>query len=103
MFETANNDQQFLVIDMIVDFSENHAFAVEDHRVKYILIIILRQYFIFYIVWCIDFQNSLTFEIEMTKNWSETDLFLQISESLNADFVLNKRRVFSSQLSERFD
>ncbi len=31
MFETANNDQQFLVIDMIVDFSENHAFAVEDH------------------------------------------------------------------------
>ncbi len=31
MFKTANNDQQFLVIDMIVDFSENHAFAVEDH------------------------------------------------------------------------
>ncbi len=68
MFETANNDQQFLVIDMIVDFSENHAFAVEDHRVKYTLIVVLRQYFIFYIVQCIDFQNSLTFEIEMTKN-----------------------------------
>ncbi len=50
MFETANNDQQFLVIDMIVDFSENHTFAVEDHQVKYILIVILRQYFIFYIV-----------------------------------------------------
>ncbi len=31
MFETTNNDQQFLVIDMIVDFSENHAFAVEDY------------------------------------------------------------------------
>jgi len=68
MFKTANNDQQFLVIDMIVDFSKNHAFAVEDHRVKYILIIILRQYFIFYIVQCIDFQNSLMFEVEMTKN-----------------------------------
>ncbi len=93
----------FLSQDMIVDFSKNHAFAVEDHRVKYILIIILRQYFTFYIVWCINFQNSLTFEIEVTKNWSETDLFLQISESLNADFVSNKRRVFSSQLSERFD
>ncbi len=50
MFETANNDQQFLVINMIVDFSENHAFAVEDHQVKYILIVVLRQYFIFYIV-----------------------------------------------------
>ena len=73
---------------MIVDFSENHAFAVEDYRVKYTLIIVLRQYFIFYIVWCIDFQNSLTFKVEMTKNWSETDLFLQISESLNADFVM---------------
>ncbi len=43
------------------------------------------------------------FEIEMTKNWSETDLFLQISESLNADFVSDKRRIFSSQLSEQFD
>ncbi len=43
------------------------------------------------------------FEIKMTKNWSETDLFLQISESLNADFILNKERVFSSQLSEQFN
>ena len=65
MFETANNDQQFLVIDIIVDFSENHAFAVEDHQVKYIFIIVLKQYFIFYIVQCIDFQNSLMFEIEI--------------------------------------
>ncbi len=103
MFETTNNDQQFLVIDIIVDFSENHAFAVENHQVKYILIIILRQYFIFYIVQCIDFQNSLMFKIKMTKNWSETDLFLQISEILNANFILNKRRVFSSQLSKWFD
>jgi len=31
MFKVSNNDQQFLVIDMIVDFSKNHAFAVEDH------------------------------------------------------------------------
>ncbi len=68
MFETANNGQQFLVIDMVVDFSENHAFAVEGHRVKYILIVVLRQYFTFYIVRCIDFQNSLAFEVEMTKN-----------------------------------
>ena len=103
MFKTANNGQQFLVIDVVINFSENHAFAVESHRMKNFLIIILRQYFIFYIVQCIDFQNSLTFEIKMTKNWSKTDLFLQISESLNADFILNKRRVFSSQLSERFD
>ena len=68
MFETANNDQQILVINMIVDFSENHAFAVEDHQVKYTLIIILRQCFIFYIVQCINFENSLTFEIAMMKN-----------------------------------
>jgi len=31
MFEALNDDQQFLVIDMIIDFSEYHAFAVEDH------------------------------------------------------------------------
>jgi len=68
MFKTANNDQQFLVIDMIVDFSENHAFAVEDHQVKYTLIVVLRQYFTFYIVRCINFQNSLAFKIKMTKN-----------------------------------
>ena len=67
MFETANNDQQFLVIDMIVDFSKNHAFAVEDYRVKYIIIIVLRQYFIFYIVRSVNLQNSLSFEIEVTK------------------------------------
>jgi len=31
MFEASNDDQQFLVIDMIIDFSEYHAFAVKDH------------------------------------------------------------------------
>ncbi len=31
MFETLNNDQQFLVINVIIAFSENHAFAVEDY------------------------------------------------------------------------
>jgi len=41
MFETLNNDQQFLVIDVIIAFSENHAFAVESYRVKNFLIIIL--------------------------------------------------------------
>jgi hypothetical protein len=41
VFETLNNDQQFLVIDMIIAFSENHAFAVESYRMKNSLIIIL--------------------------------------------------------------
>jgi len=41
VFETLNNDQQFLVIDLIIAFSENHAFAVESYRVKNSLIIIL--------------------------------------------------------------
>jgi len=41
MFETSNNDQQFLVIDVIIAFSENHALAVESYRVKNSLIIIL--------------------------------------------------------------
>ncbi len=31
MFKTSNNDQQFLVIDVIIAFSENHAFAVETY------------------------------------------------------------------------
>jgi len=42
MFKTSNNDQQFLVINVIIAFSENHALAVESYRVKNILIIILR-------------------------------------------------------------
>ncbi len=41
MFETLNNDQQFLVINMIIAFSENYAFAVESYQVKNSLIIIL--------------------------------------------------------------
>ncbi len=42
MFETLNNDQQFLVIDVIIAFSENHALTVEDYRVKHTFIIILK-------------------------------------------------------------
>jgi len=41
VFKTSNNDQQFLVIDVIIAFSENHALAVESYRVKNFLIIIL--------------------------------------------------------------
>jgi len=31
MFQTANNDQQFFVIDLVVAFCENHVLAIEDH------------------------------------------------------------------------
>jgi len=41
MFKTLNNDQQFLVIDVIIAFSENHALAVESYQVKNFLIIVL--------------------------------------------------------------
>ncbi len=41
MFKTLNNNQQFLVIDVIITFSENYAFAVESYRVKNSLIIVL--------------------------------------------------------------
>jgi len=41
VFETSNNDQQFLVIDVIIAFSKNHALAVESYRVKNSLIIVL--------------------------------------------------------------
>jgi len=41
MLETSNNDQQFLVIDVIIAFSKNHAFAVKSYQVKNFLIIIL--------------------------------------------------------------
>jgi len=41
MFKTLNNDQQFLVIDVIIAFSKNHALAVESYRVKNFLIIVL--------------------------------------------------------------
>ncbi len=41
MFKTSNNNQQFLVIDVIIAFSENHALAVESYQVKNFLIIVL--------------------------------------------------------------
>ncbi len=31
MLQAANNDQQFLVIDFVVAFCENHVFAVENY------------------------------------------------------------------------
>ena len=42
MFETTNDSQQFLVINMIIAFDWYHAFAIEDHGVKYFFIIVLR-------------------------------------------------------------
>jgi len=31
VLQTANNDQQFLVIDLVVAFCKNHVLAVKDH------------------------------------------------------------------------
>jgi len=31
VLQTANDDQQFLVIDFVVAFCENHVLAIEDH------------------------------------------------------------------------
>jgi len=31
MLQAANDDQQFLVIDLIVTFCKNHVLAIEDH------------------------------------------------------------------------
>jgi hypothetical protein len=31
VFQAANNDQQFLVIDFVVAFCRNHILAIEDH------------------------------------------------------------------------
>jgi len=31
MFQTANNDQQFFVIDLVVAFCKNHVLVIKDH------------------------------------------------------------------------
>ena len=31
MFQTANNDQQFFVIDFVVAFCQNHVLTIKDH------------------------------------------------------------------------
>jgi len=31
MFQTANNDQQFFVINLVVAFCENYVLAIKDH------------------------------------------------------------------------
>jgi len=31
MLQAANDDQQFLVINLVVTFCENHVLAIEDH------------------------------------------------------------------------
>ncbi len=31
MLQTANNDQQFFVVDLVVAFCENHVLAIKDH------------------------------------------------------------------------
>jgi len=31
MFQTANNDQQFFVINLVVAFCKNHVLAIEDY------------------------------------------------------------------------
>ena len=32
MFETTNNDQQFLIINMIIDLNEIETLTIKDHR-----------------------------------------------------------------------
>ena len=43
VFKAADNDQKLFIINVIIALCRYHAFVVEDHRMKNIFIVILRE------------------------------------------------------------
>ena len=43
VFKTVNNDQEFLIVDVVITFCWYHALVVECHQVKNSFVVILKE------------------------------------------------------------
>jgi len=101
--ESANNDHEFFIVDLIVTLNLIMFFWKVSDWMKNLILIILRENVFKHIVQSIDFYHNLVIWIIMTKNNLESEDFLKSIECNLTFLKSDKEYIFSDEMSERSD
>jgi len=98
--ESANNDHEFFIIDLIVTLNWVMLLQKVSDWMKNLILIILRKNVIEHIVWSIDFYHNLVIWIIMIKNNLESEDFLKSVKCNLAFLKSDKEYIFFDEMSE---
>ncbi len=92
--ESANNDHEFFVVDLVVTLDWVMLLWKVSNWMKNLIFIILRKNVFEYIVWSIDFYHNLVIWIIMMKNNLESEDFLKNVECILTFLKSDKEYIF---------
>ena len=99
--ESANNDHEFFIVDLVVTLNWVMLLWKVSDWMKNLILIVLRKNVFEYIVWSIDFYHNLVIWIIVTKNNFESEDFFKSVECNLIFLKSDKEYIFSDETSER--
>jgi len=99
--ESANNDHEFFIVDLVVTFNWVMLLWKVSDWIKNLVLIILRKNVFEYIVQSINFYHNLVIWIIVTKNNLESEDFLKNVECNLTFLKSDKEYIFSDKMNER--
>ena len=99
--ESANNDHEFFIVDLVVILDWVMLFQKVSKWMKNLIFIILKENVFKYIVWSIDFYHNLVIWIIMMKNNLESEDFFKNVECNLIFLKSDKEYIFSDEMNER--
>ena len=99
--ESANNDHEFFIINLVVTLDWVMLLRKVSDWMKNLVLIILKKNVFEHIVWSIDFYHNLVIWIIVTKNNLESEDFLKSVECNLTFLKSDKEYIFSDEMSKR--
>jgi len=99
--ESANNDHEFFIINLVVTLDWVMLLRKVSDWMKNLVLIILKKNVFEHIVWNIDFYHNLVIWIIVTKNNLESEDFLKSVECNLTFLKSDKEYIFSDEMSKR--
>jgi len=98
--ESANNDHEFFIVDLVVTLDWVMLLQKLSDWMKNLILIILKENVFEHIVQSIDFYHNLVIWIIVTKNNLESEDFLKNVECNSTFLKSDKEYMFSDEMSE---
>ncbi len=98
--ESANNDHEFFIVDLVVTLDWIMLLRKVSDWMKNLVLIILRKNVFEHIVWSIDFYHNLVIWIIMMKSNLKSEDFLKNVECNLTFLKSDKKYIFSDEMSE---
>ncbi len=99
--ESANNDHEFFIVDLVVTLNWVMLLQKVSNKMKNFILIVLKENVFEHIVWSINFYHNLVIWIIMIKNNLESEDFLKNVECNLTFLKSDKEYIFSDEMSEQ--